>query len=108
HHLKSGKMAAKGDPITGRVPLLTNADVTLWRRRPSRPQQAVYRNAIADVILFIHKGHGELLTHFGVLPFKPFDYIVIPRCTTYRVEFDSLSPSPPLLVSNLPAPSGPL
>src|SRR5439155_3592823 len=26
---------------------------------------------------------------FGLLPFKSYDYIVIPRCTTYRVEFDS-------------------
>src|SRR4051794_9558352 len=26
HHLKSGTLAPKGDPITGRVPLLTNND----------------------------------------------------------------------------------
>src|SRR5271166_6083763 len=26
HHLKSGGMRGAGDPITGRVPLLTNAD----------------------------------------------------------------------------------
>jgi len=98
HHLKSGKMAAKGDPITGRVPLLTNADVTLWRCRPSGPQQELYRNALADEILFIHKGHGELLTHFGVLPFKPFDYIVIPRCTTYDLVFAEGEEQPDLLV----------
>ena len=34
---------------------------------------------------------------FGVLPFKPFDYIVIPRCTTYRLEFDA-GVQPDLLV----------
>jgi homogentisate 1,2-dioxygenase len=29
---------------------------------------------------------------FGPLPFKPFDYVVIPRCTTYRLEFAAGSP----------------
>src|SRR5687768_8942803 len=48
HHLKSGGLPAKGDPVTGRVPLLTNSDVTLWRCRPAQPQQELYRNAAAD------------------------------------------------------------
>src|SRR6516162_1751149 len=34
HHLKSGAMPRAGDPITGRVPILSNADVTLSRCRP--------------------------------------------------------------------------
>ena len=31
---------------------------------------------------------------FGVLPFKPFDYVVIPRCTTYELDFDAGERSP--------------
>src|SRR5438067_298186 len=38
HHLKSGGLPSGGDPVTGRVPLLTNDDVTLWRCRPAQPQ----------------------------------------------------------------------
>ncbi len=34
---------------------------------------------------------------FGVLPFKPYDYVVIPHCTTYRVDFDA-AVQPDLLV----------
>jgi homogentisate 1,2-dioxygenase len=86
HHLKTGSIPAKGDPVTGRVPLLTNSDVTLWRCRPNEPQQELFRNAIADEIVFVHRGRGKLLTHFGVLPFRPFDYIFIPRCTTYEIQ----------------------
>jgi len=89
HHLKSGQMKPAGDPITGRVPLLVNADVTIARCRPAQPQAELYRNAAADEILFIHKGHGTLSSMFGVLPFKPYDYIVIPRCLTYRLDFDT-------------------
>lgn len=97
HHLKSGGMPAKGDPITGRVPLFTNNDVTVWRCRPAQPQAELFRNAVCDELVFVHKGRGRLLTHFGVLEFRPFDYVVIPRCTTYRFEFDR-DPQPDLLV----------
>ena len=97
HHLKSGGLPAKGDPVTGRVPLFTNSDVTLWRARPTNPQAELYRNALADEVIFVHKGSGKLLTQFGVLPVKPFDYVVIPRCTTYRLDFDA-GTQPDLLV----------
>jgi homogentisate 1,2-dioxygenase len=97
HHLKSGAMKPAGDPVSGRVPLLTNADVTLARCRPARPQAELYRNAAADEVLFVHKGRGTLSTMFGVRPFKPFDYIVIPHCTTYRLDFDA-GVQPDLLV----------
>jgi homogentisate 1,2-dioxygenase len=98
HHLKTGAMPAKGDPVTGRVPLLTNADVTLSRCRPAQPQAELYRNAAADEILFVHKGRGTLHSLFGPLPFKPFDYVVVPKTTTYRVEFDPAGGQPDLLV----------
>src|SRR5438477_10652534 len=84
HHLKSGAMRLGGDPVTGRVPLLVNADVSLARCRPDRPQAELFRNATADEILFVHKGQGTLSTLFGVLPFRPYDYVVIPHSTTYR------------------------
>lgn len=89
HHFKTAALKTSGDPVTGRVPLMTNVDVTLMRCRPAKPQAALYRNASADEVLFMHKGQGALHTMFGLLPFKPFDYVVIPHCTTYRIEFDN-------------------
>lgn len=88
HHLKSGTMQAQGDPIFGRVPLFVNDDVIMARCRPAKPQAELFRNASADEVLFVHQGQGTLHTMFGPLNFKPFDYIVIPRCTTYRLEFE--------------------
>jgi homogentisate 1,2-dioxygenase len=97
HHLKSAKLPTAGDPITGRVPFLANADVVIARCRPSQPQAELYRNALADEIVFVHRGSGILHTMFGLLPVKPFDYIVIPRCTTYRFDFEATT-HPDLLV----------
>jgi homogentisate 1,2-dioxygenase len=88
HHLKTGQIPVAGDPVTGRVPLLANEDVILARCRPAQAQAELFRNATADEIIFVHQGKGTLHTMFGLLPFRPFDYIVIPRCTTYRLEFE--------------------
>ncbi len=91
HHFKTKPMPRGGDPVLDRVPLLFNSDVTLSRSRPAKPQVELYRNAAADEILFIHEGRGHLLSMFGRLPFKPFDYVVIPRGVAYMLEFDSIN-----------------
>jgi homogentisate 1,2-dioxygenase len=91
HHLKTGGLKPAGnlaDPVRGRIPLLLNEDVCLLRCRPAQPQTELYRNAAADEVIFVHRGRGTVQTMFGLLPFKPFDYIVIPHCTTYRLEFE--------------------
>lgn len=105
HHLKSGGIPAHGDPITGRVPLFVNGECTLWRCRPQAEQAELFRNALADEVIFVHHGSGHLLTHFGRLTFKPFDYVVIPRCTTYRIAFDA-AVQPDLLVIESPGTLG--
>ena len=89
HHIKTRTIPRTGDPITGRVPLFGNDDVTLARCRPEQPQRDLFRNADADEVIFVHCGRGTLHTMFGPLPFREFDYIVIPRCTTYRLEFEA-------------------
>src|SRR5262245_43922583 len=91
-HLKTAALKPAGDVVTGRVPLLANDDVVLARCKPPKPQQELHRNATHDEVLFVHRGQGVVQTMFGLLPFKPFDYVVIPRCTTYRVEFDAAAP----------------
>jgi homogentisate 1,2-dioxygenase len=88
HHLKTGGLKPAGDIVTGRMPLLLNQDVILSRCRPAHAQTELYRNADADEIVFVHQGRGTLHTMFGPLPFRPYDYIVLQRCTTYRIEFD--------------------
>jgi homogentisate 1,2-dioxygenase len=98
HHLKTGGLKRHGDVITGRVPLLVNDDVILARCRPAEAQRELYRNATHDEVLFAHRGSGRLETMFGVLPFKPFDYVIIPRCTTYRVDFDSATQADLLVI----------
>ena len=97
HHLKSKDLRPTGDLVTGRVPLLFNDDVVLSRCRPAQAQAELYRNAAADEVIFVHQGKGILHSMFGLLPFKPFDYVVVPHCTTYRMEFEAAT-QPDLLI----------
>lgn len=96
-HLKTKALPAGGDIVTGRTPVFGNADVVMSRCRPNRPQVELFRNATADELFFIHAGSGMVHTMFGPLPFKPYDYVYIPRCTTYQVEFAS-DRAPDLLI----------
>ena len=89
HHLKTAQLKKQGDAVSGRVPLLANSDVVISRCRPAQRQAELYRNADADEVIFVHQGKGTLHTMLGLVPFRPYDYVVIPRCTTYRLEFDA-------------------
>src|SRR5690242_16830402 len=51
HHLQTGKIPAGGDVVSGRVPLLVNADVVMSRCRPAQAQAELYRNAAADELI---------------------------------------------------------
>jgi homogentisate 1,2-dioxygenase len=92
-HLLTDRLHVQGDAITGRVPLLFNQDCVLSRCRPASQQAELYRNARADELIFVHRGQGRLKSMFGVLPFRPMDYIVVPKCTTYTLEFDRPEPT---------------
>jgi homogentisate 1,2-dioxygenase len=88
-HLKSAPMKPKGDPVTGRVVLFGNSDVEMSVCSPAEPMNYHFKNAMGDECIFIHFGSGTVFTQFGTLQFGPKDYIVIPKGTIYRMEFNA-------------------
>lgn len=87
-HYRTGALPPQGDPVSGRVALLANEDVSLALCRPAEPAAYFYKNADGDELLFVHEGRGRLESMFGRLPFRPGDYLVIPRGTIYRLAGD--------------------
>ncbi len=85
HHFKTKALPKEGDPVGGRKVLMFNKDLTIGLVRPSEKMAYFYRNAMADEMLFVHNGKGQLETTFGLLPYEEGDYLIIPRGTTYRV-----------------------
>ena len=94
HHLKSAEIPRAGDPYTGRVPLMYNADITCCRCRPATTMAEgydFYRNGQSDDVIFVWAGGGWLESNFGRLRYKQDDYIVIPRGTIYRLVPDDVT-----------------
>ncbi len=89
-HLKTQELPRKGDPITGRVPMLFNEDLVAYRVKPTTQQDVLYRNGAADEVIFVHYGSGTLETAFGHVPYRRGDYIVVPRTTNYRLVSDDI------------------
>jgi homogentisate 1,2-dioxygenase len=88
-HLRSAPLPPGGDAITGRVPLMGNHDVVLYVARPTEPMTYWYKFAHGDDVLFIHEGTGVLESQFGLLHYRPGDYLVIPTGVIWRLLPDA-------------------
>ena len=77
------------DYLLSRKTLMVNSAMHIGLAAPIQSTPYFYKNADADELLFVHKGSGKVHTMYGILPFVYGDYIVIPRGTVYKIEFDT-------------------
>ena len=66
--------------------LVGNQDVSIGFQRIASGRPEFLRDADGDQLAFVHHGAGTLRTEYGPLPYRPGDYLLIPRGTTYRFE----------------------
>lgn len=83
-HLRTAAVPVGGDGITARRPLAVNGDLCLSVARPTEPMTYWYRTQ-GDEVIFVHEGGGVLETQFGLLPYRPGDYLVIPAGVLWRL-----------------------
>jgi homogentisate 1,2-dioxygenase len=57
-----------------------------WRTAGRMPMLA--RNGDGDDLIFVHQGRGALFCDYGHLEIRDGDYLLIPRGTMWRAEFD--------------------
>ncbi len=89
-HLKTSGVGVTGkDFLDARKTLLANAQVSMAICSPSeRTMDYFYKNADGDEVIYMHDGSGWLISIFGKLRIKKGDYVVIPRTTIFKMEFD--------------------
>ena len=89
--VKTGPLTARGDALSGRIPLFYNSDVTMGVCLPAEAMapDSFYRNGEGDEMLYVHTGEGVLETVFGDLRYGPGDYLVLPIGTTWRLAPDA-------------------
>ncbi len=77
------------DFLESRVPVLVNSDCHIVLAAPQQSMKDYYyKNTDADELIFIHEGTGKVKTQYGELTFGYGDYIILPRGTIYRIEFN--------------------
>jgi homogentisate 1,2-dioxygenase len=78
------------DLIESRLSILVNNDLNIILSAPTnKSEDYFYKNTDGDEIIFVHKGTGTLRTFIGNIQFKEGDYLVIPRGTIYKINFDT-------------------
>jgi len=85
----SMKASSSGNFFTSRIKQMYNKDVALYTANVTEDTELFYRNAYADEVVFIHRGEGTLTSEYGSLEIKKWDYLVIPKGTTYQLKFDN-------------------
>jgi homogentisate 1,2-dioxygenase len=83
-HFRSQDVSAHGTPLTGRIPLTFNGDLTVGVVKPDGEDDVYFANGDGDDLFYIHRGGGELISWFGRLPFQAGDYVIVPRAVVHR------------------------
>ena len=86
---KGFEIPAESDYLQSRKTLMVNDDMHIGLAAPVNGNPYFYKNTDADELIFVHKGSGALHTMFGELAFGKHDYLIIPRGTVYKIEFDN-------------------
>jgi homogentisate 1,2-dioxygenase len=98
--LSTAEVASGGDAVGARLPLLANDDVCISVVRPNQAMEYWYRYAHGDEAIFVHEGTGILESQFGILHYRPGDYLVIPTGVVWRILPDEGSPQRMLVVES--------
>lgn len=80
----------EADYLDSRKAILVNNDCHIVLAAPRTGTGTYFfKNTDADELIFVHEGKGVLHTQYGRIPFGYGDYLVIPRGTIYRIEFET-------------------
>lgn len=69
--------------------MMQSRDVSLYLSVHHETMVHFVRNADGDELYFVHQGTGRFETDYGILPYEPGDYVMIPKGTTYRTHVDA-------------------
>lgn len=87
YHFFTDNKKTEGNFVTSRNAFLKNDHITISTAQVTEEADFFFRNSFAHELLFIHYGTGEFLSEYGSLPLQQWDYVVVPKGTTYQLKF---------------------
>lgn len=91
YHFKTNEMKEGGNFFSARREYLKNAHCSISTAKITEDTDLFFRNSFSHEMIFVHYGEGEFLSEYGVLPFTQWDYIIVPKGTTYQFKFKDLA-----------------
>lgn len=90
-HIKTGRIPYGADALRARRCMLFGPQTAIFISKPARssPGNEFFRNGDAHELFFVQEGSGILASEYGDLAFKPKQYLVLPKGTTYQVRLES-------------------
>jgi homogentisate 1,2-dioxygenase len=88
YHFITDKKQNKGNILTARNEFLKNDHCVISTAHITEDTDIFYRNSQMHEIIFVHHGKGWLLSEYGKIKFDEWDYLIIPKGTTYQLKFD--------------------
>ncbi|HZW39852.1 MAG TPA: homogentisate 1,2-dioxygenase [Ignavibacteriaceae bacterium] len=89
YHFFTDNKISSGNFLTARNEFLYNEHCKISTAKITNETEIFYRNSYAHELIFVHHGEGVMKSEYGDLQFKEWDYIVIPKGTTYQLKFNS-------------------
>ena len=87
YHFFTDEKQTKGDFLNSRNEFLKNEHCAVSTAHVSEDTDVFFRNSFMHELIFVHHGEGEFLSEYGKLPFEQWDYIMVPKGTTYQIKF---------------------
>ncbi|MFC2119672.1 homogentisate 1,2-dioxygenase [Bacteroidota bacterium] len=100
YHFFTEKKKTDGDILSSRNEFLKNDNCVISTANVSEDSDFFFRNSYAHELIFVHRGEGEFLSEYGRLPFEKWDYIVVPKGTTYQIKFNSYDDNKLMIVES--------
>jgi homogentisate 1,2-dioxygenase len=88
---QSDRIAAGGQLLDRRTPILFNRDLTITLARPTESDDAYFANGDGDELWFVYEGAARLESLCGWLEVKSGDYVWVPRSLIHRWHLKSPS-----------------
>jgi len=89
YHFFTDAKHQDGNFLSARNVFLQNDHCIISTAHISEDTGLFYRNSYKHELLFVHHGEGEFLSEYGRIEFGQWDYIVVPKGTTYQMNFNS-------------------
>lgn len=100
YHFFTEKKKTGGDILSSRNEFLKNDNCVISTANVSEDSDFFFRNSYAHELIFVHYGKGEFLSEYGSLHFEQWDYIIVPKGTTYQMKFDSYDDNKLMIVES--------